>query len=363
MSDLNQNRAQAPSSFKFAKDKLAFLLSLVPFLIERDEVTVAATARHFDVSEDTIREAVNLLIVSGIPGESDFYQHGDLFDIDWDALELRDEIILTQLVAIDDSPRFSAREAAALIAGLQYLQSLPENAGSSAYAHLAATLARGSSGVPSEVAVAPTEGSSWLAPITAALTDGTRLRFSYLNSQGGREQREVDPLRVDSTNDDWYLRGWDHGRGAIRTYRLDRIDALETTTEPIEFTAGDVHLSDALFDASAHDLIVVLEFPTEAVDLLGDYVPEGTRVTQDGEFSRASVRVAHFHGLKRLVTSLAGVARVVSPPEARMAVAEWAAAGAARYAAAGAATSNGVGNTGGNTANTATIAATSNGVG
>jgi proteasome accessory factor C len=335
MTDLNQNRAAATPTFKFAKDKLAFLLSLVPFLIERDEVTVTATARHFDVSENTIREAVNLLTVSGIPGESDFYQHGDLFDIDWDAFELRDEIILTQLVAIDDSPRFSAREAAALIAGLQYLQSLPENAGSSAYAHLAATLARGSSGAPSEVAVAPAEGSSWLAPITAALTEGTRLSFSYLNSQGGREQREVDPLRVDSTNDDWYLRGWDHGRGAIRTYRLDRIDALEQTTEPIEFKASDVHLSDALFDASAQDLTVVLEFPTEAVDLLGDYVPEGTRVTQHGEFSRASIRVAHFHGLKRLVTSLAGVVRVVSPPEARMAVAEWAAAGAARYADAG----------------------------
>ena len=333
MTDLNQNIAAAATpTFKFAKDKLAFLLSLVPFLIERDEVTVRATARHFDVSENTIREAVNLLTVSGIPGESDFYQHGDLFDIDWDAFELRDEIILTQLVAIDDSPRFSAREAAALIAGLQYLQSLPENAGSSAYAHLAATLARGSSGAPSEVAVAPAEGSSWLAPITAALTEGTRLSFSYLNSQGGREQREVDPLRVDSTNDDWYLRGWDHGRGAIRTFRLDRIDALEQTTEPIEFKASDVHLSDALFDASAQDLTVVLEFPTEAVDLLGDYVPEGTRVTQHGEFSRASVRVAHFHGLKRLVTSLAGVVRVVSPPEARMAVAEWAAAGAARYA-------------------------------
>ncbi len=332
MTDLNHAAAGAGTTFKFAKDKLAFLLSLVPYLIDRTEVTVAAAARHFDVSQDTIREAVTLIAVSGIPGESDFYQHGDLFDIDWDAFELRDEIVLTQLVAIDDSPRFSAREASALIAGLQYLQSLPENAGTSAYARLAATLARGSTGVPSEVAVAPTEASTWLPKISDALATGTRLRFSYLNSQGGREAREVDPLRLDSTNDDWYLRGYDHGRGAIRTYRLDRIDALENTTEAIEFKAADLQLSDSLFDASENDLTVVLEFPTEAMGLLGDYVPEGTRVTQDGALSRASIRVAHFHGLKRLVASLAGVVRVVSPPEARMAVADWAAAGAARYA-------------------------------
>ena len=44
------------------------------------------------------------------------------------SLEDNDQIVLTQQVAIDDSPRYSAREAAALIAGLQYLSALPENA-------------------------------------------------------------------------------------------------------------------------------------------------------------------------------------------------------------------------------------------
>ena len=36
-------------------------------------------------------------------------------------------------------------------------------------------------------------------------------------------------------------------------------------------------------------------------------------------------------GLKRLIASMPGVVTVVSPPEARTAVAEWAAAGVARY--------------------------------
>jgi proteasome accessory factor C len=46
---------------------------------------------------------------------------------------------------------------------------------------------------------------------------------------------------------------------------------------------------------------------------------------------RTTVRVSHYHGLKRLIASLPGVARVVGPPEARAVVAEWARAGAARY--------------------------------
>ena len=94
-----------------AQDKLAFLLSLVPYLMDHDRVSVSTAARHFGVPEQQIREAVRLIGVSGIPGDTATYQHGDLFDIAWDDFEENDEIVITNLVAIDDSPRFSAREA------------------------------------------------------------------------------------------------------------------------------------------------------------------------------------------------------------------------------------------------------------
>ncbi|TPX03627.1 WYL domain-containing protein, partial [Schumannella luteola] len=111
-----------------ARDKLAFLLALVPWLLEHDRVSVAEAAAYFGVSEEEIRASVSLVAMSGVPGSTSTYQHEDLFDIDWTAFEDDDEIAITQHVAIDDAPRLSAREAAALIAGLQYLQALPENA-------------------------------------------------------------------------------------------------------------------------------------------------------------------------------------------------------------------------------------------
>ncbi len=89
-----------------------------------------------------IRDAVNLIAVSGLPGDTSSYQHDDLFDIDWDAFEQDDEIVLTNRVAIDDSPRFSAREAAALIASLEYLAALPEYADRPTIASLTAKLSR-----------------------------------------------------------------------------------------------------------------------------------------------------------------------------------------------------------------------------
>ena len=314
-----------------AQDKLAFLLALVPYLMDRDRVSVAEAAEHFGVEKSQLREAVRLIAVSGVPGETSSYQHGDLFDIAWDDFEENDQIVLTHLVAIDDSPRFSAREAAALIAGLQYLSALPENADRDVIGSLMAKLARGASAVPSQVAVAGSATDESLHLIRDAVADGNQLEFVYLNSRGEHERRRVDPLRIESVDQDWYLRGWCHLRKAIRTVRLDRISDLRATDEPITYRPGDVTLPETLFEGSPDDLIVDIQVSASAMPLIADYIPEGADLTEDGSFVRTFVRVAHYHGLKRLVAGLSGMVTVLGPPEARAAVAEWAEAGAARY--------------------------------
>ncbi|ANF30620.1 DNA-binding transcriptional regulator [Leifsonia xyli] len=314
-----------------AQDKLAFLLALVPYLMDRDRVSVAEAAEHFGVEQEQLRDAVRLIAVSGIPGETNAYQPGDLFDIAWDDFEDNDQIVLTHQVAIDDSPRFSAREAAALIAGLQYLTALPENADRDAIGSLMAKLARGASAAPSQLAVARSETDDALATIRDAVIAGVQVEFDYLSSRGERERRRVDPLRIESVDQDWYLRGWDHLRTAIRTFRLDRIDDLVATAEPITYRPGDVKLPETLFTGTDEDQLVTVEVSASAIPLIEDYIPEGAAREERGGVIRTSVRVAHFHGLKRLVAGLSGVLTVLDPPEARQVVAGWAQAGVDRY--------------------------------
>lgn len=314
-----------------ASDKLTFLLSLIPYLMDHDSVTVGEVAGHFGVSEERVREAVRLIAVSGIPGETHQYLDGDLFDIHWDEFEENDRIVLTHLVAIDDSPRFSAREAAALIAGLQYLSSLPENADRDAVASLMAKLTRGASAPPTQLAVSSPDSDAAMSVIQAAGRDGVQVEFDYLSARGEHEHRFVDPLRLESVDRDWYLRGWCHLRRAPRTFRLDRMSGLRATTQPTEAHDARLVLPDALFQASDEDLAVVIELPASALTLLADYSPDRATTAVGNGRVRTTLRVAHYHGLKRLVAGLAGLVTVVEPAEARQIVAEWAAAGAARY--------------------------------
>jgi len=316
-----------------AQDKLVFLLALVPYLMDHTRVSVADTAAHFGVPEQQIRDAVRLIAVSGIPGETATYQDSDLFDIAWDDFEDNDQIVLTHLVAIDDSPRFSAREASALIAGLQYLSGLPEHSDRAAIATLMSKLSRGASAEPTAMGVESNEVDETLALIRESVAAGRQLEFDYRNSRGESERRRIDPLRIESVDADWYVRGWCHSREDVRTFRLDRITQPTLTLEPITHSAADVSLPETLFDSSPEDVEVLIEVVPSAIALLGDYVSDTARLEPHGDRVRTTVLVPHFHGLKRLIASLPGVASVVSPPEARAAVSDWAQSAVDRYAA------------------------------
>jgi proteasome accessory factor C len=318
-------------------DRLAFLLALVPYLLEAGEVTVAQAAAHFDVPPEDVRAAMELIAVSGIPGESRQYQHNDLFDIDWEAFEDHDRLHITHHVAIDESPRLSNREAAALITSLQYLSALPENADRAALASLQAKLTLGSSGEPSAIAVDAEGRPQAMGPVRDAMASGSVVRFRYLNGRGVLEERAVEPLKVESVDASWYLRGWDQARGALRTFRLDRMEDVRVDSDaPLADRPVEVDIPDRIFSPSPTDQPVVLEVAEAALPVLTDYLDRRSHITPiDGRpgWLRVQLRIAHVSGLKRLVTGTPGLLRVVEPAEARAAVAEWAQAGAARYPA------------------------------
>ena len=312
-----------------APDKLVFLLSLVPYLLEQRVVDVSEAAAHFGRSEQEIREAVRLIATSGLPGETGTYQPNDLFDIDWDSFEDDDVIVIVHHVAIDDAPRLSAREAAALIAGLQYLSASPENAGSAQLATLMAKLTAGASAAPSRLAVAESEADTSLARIREAVAGGRQLGFTYRNAFGHEGRRRVDPLRIASLGADWYLQAWCHTREDFRNFRVDRMSDLMVTDVPI-VDHSDREVPDTLFQGSDTDLDVVVDVAPDALPLLADYLAD-SRTEDVGGRLRVTLRLAHYHGLKRLIAGLPGLVTVVAPDEARAVVAEWAAAGLAAY--------------------------------
>jgi proteasome accessory factor C len=294
-----------------AGDRLTLMLTLVPYLIEKGPVSVADAAADFGVAPAEMRRGIKVIAVSGVPGDGGLYLHNDLFDIDWDALEERDEIVLLTHVAIDRSPRFTSREASALIAGLMAASGVPGVNERGEVASLVQKLAHG----------------ALQARIADAVASGVQLRFDYRPLDGPVERRTVDPVRAFSSDTSWYLRGWCHTRRAERTFLFDRITDLEVTEIP---AAVHEPSEGGLFEPSGDDVTVTVCFDQTLTPLLGAYL-DGAKVSTAAGVSTAVVRVAHLHSLKRLAARMGGLLVVLDPPEARRVVAEWAAAGLARY--------------------------------
>ena len=317
-----------PASRPGAQENLVLFLALIPYVMDRGEVSVAEAADTFGRHPDDITKAVELIACSGIPGDTSAYLHADLFDIDWDLFVDEGIIRFENTIVIDSQPGFSAREMSALIAGLQYLAQHPAWAGRRDVAELLEKL---SVTTPTLVVkgVAPT---ATIDTLTQAIDQAHQVVMSYVNKRGERITRTVDPIAVDSRDEVWFFRAWCHTRQALRTFRVDRIETVEVTTTP----AGrhDDLLSPeqwSVFSPSDSDLVATIEFSAQALPLVAEYVDRHTTPEKTGDVYVARVPFAHLESLARFVSKHPGLVRVLGPAEATEHVASWARDALANY--------------------------------
>ncbi len=311
-----------------ATDRAALMLQLVPYLIGKGEVSIPEAADEFDVTPDQMRAMVERLTVIGLPGDAGYWQMpNELFDIDWELLDQRDIIVITNSVGLERSPKLTAREAAALLTGLQLARTIPGVGDTDLFAGLLAKLARGASSTPAEVIVAPGPVDEVRDLVAEALQRQVAVSFTYKAPDAAPTTRTVDPVKVHIADGQWYLQGWCHLREAMRTFHLDRVSDLELTGIAITHAEEPV---PGWFDADAGEVVARIRFPESVTPLVGDYLDRASADTSDG-VTIAMMRVADELSLRRLAARGGGEIEILEPGAARRAAADWAEAGLAQY--------------------------------
>lgn len=313
------NSPVSPSAGRFA-----FMLAVIPFLIDRGSATIDELAQRFELSPSVVSRLITTIAVSGVPGDANSYLANDLFDIDWDAFE-RGEVILMQTIAIDRIPRLSQIEISAIIAGLQLLDGT-----------LGATSAAAATSILEKLDVSGERAdratvrhlSDDLRTLRAAIESRHTVQFSYVDARGESvDGRLVDPLWVERYEQAWYLRGWSHSREAVRTFRVDRIFDLVDTGASYE--PHPDHVLSLTPDPAVRTATVRVS-PT-ALNFLSWFVDaQRERDTETGDVV-AEVAYSSPDALVRSIMSYPGRVRVDNGADVRRAVAERAAAALARY--------------------------------
>jgi len=110
------------------------------------------------------------------------------------------------------------------------IRALPENVG-----RQAATMRRYASAAPDRGAVRP--GTDTTSALVAAVADQCRVSIGYRSEAGRQWEEDVDPWAVVVRHGRWYLLCHSHRAGAVRAYRIDRIQSVAAGEE--QFRAPD----------------------------------------------------------------------------------------------------------------------------
>ena len=303
-----------------AKEQVARLLTLVPFLHTHGQVRLEEAAGSLGVEPEQLVQDLKVLLMCGLPGG----YPDDLIDVDLDALEgpEADGVIrVTNADYLARPLRLSPTEATAIIVALRALRNGANDETREivdrALAKLEAAAAEGS--VAAQIDPGTEAPSTDLADLERRLEQAVQGRRQvrltyYVPSRDEESERTVDPRGVVSAHGFRYLDAWCHSAEAPRLFRLDRIHRAEVLDTPVESAPeAPRDLADGLFSRSSDTTVVTLRLAPQARWVIEYYPVEAVRPGHGGELE-VDLLVADERWLRRLLLRLAPYARVVSPP-------------------------------------------------
>jgi len=310
--------------------KLRRLLYIVPYVAKHPEgVDVDQLARILDVPRDELLADLELLSQVGPPdGDPGEYL---LVSVD-------DGRVFVDLAHRLTRPlRLTPAEGCSLLLGIRALRESGiapfDDAMQSAEQKLLTALgrdAREAETLATSTVVASISSQSeaavarHLRELVTAARRHERVEIEYAAaSRAQAARRRIDPYGIVHHAGEWYVVGYCHKRGDVRTFRLDRIGALHTTGEPFEMPADfdlEAYRRDRLYVPSADSVTVRVHLAPLAVTRIGANWPVGEVTMHEDGSAELLVDCDGFEWITQWVLGLGRHAWIVGPEEARTAM-------------------------------------------
>lgn len=232
-----------------AEERLRRLLVMLPWLMERGEVSVAEAAARFDLTEQEVVGDLELAAMCGLPPFVD-----ELIDVFID-----EGLIFVGVPRLFTRPlRLNAVEAFELLTAGRAAMELPG-------ADPTGPLARGLDKLGRALGEDDTSGvridldrPAAADELAGAAQQGAELTITYLSA--GRDEatdRTIVPRQVFADRGEWYVSADDDRSGELRTFRIDRIQQWAPTGRIVPSTGRELPTPGAWFaDASVRRAVI-----------------------------------------------------------------------------------------------------------
>ncbi len=308
--------------------RLRRLLYLVPYVARQSEgVDVGELARLLGIERDQMVQDLDLLAQVGPPdGDPGEYL----------LVSVEDGRVFVDLAQRLTRPlRLTPAEGCSLLLGIRTLRESGiapfDDALGSAEGKLlralghdareAETLATGTVVAEPDRAVA-----SHLRDLVTAARRRRAVEIDYAAaSRPGAARRMVDPYGLVHHAGGWYLVGHCHVRGDTRTFRIDRISALQLTDQRFDIPADfdlETYRRERLYLPPADAISVRVHLDPLATARVGAAWPVGEVQTFDDGSSEIAIDTESFEWITGWVLGFGRHAWILDPPEARAAMVE-----------------------------------------
>lgn len=310
-----------------ARDQVARLLTLVPFLHHREQVRLADAADLLGTTPEQVLRDLKVLFMCGLPGGLP----DDLIDVDLDAIEsdeggpVSDGVIRIENADYLARPlRLSPTEASAVMVALRALReaSTPDTQQIiDGVLHKLETAAT-SAAAARRIAVDARSGDVAVITLSDTLEraaeERRQVRLTYhVPARDELSERVVEPRGVAPHGRFHYLDAWCHNAGGERLFRLDRItDAVVLDTPATTPAMPPREVTEGLLTGETPPGGTVA---TLVLDHQADWVPQYYPMQEVRELPggalEADLPVADPRWLMRLLLRLAPHASVAAPTE------------------------------------------------
>jgi predicted DNA-binding transcriptional regulator YafY len=286
--------------------KLNRLLEITLILLNRGTVTAKELAERFGVSTRTIYRDIDVLSTSGVPVYTSKGNSGGIsimedytFSRTLVTEHERDSILLALKT-------LQATKYPEIDSVLEKLGTIFKNAAANDWVYV--EFSPWSSG--------PDENEKFLN-IKKSILENRVVSFDYINAEGIRSHREMEPMQLVFKSSAWYVWGYCRKRQSFRTFRISRMKNLAVTGESFMRRAVENVQDDGAAAAIKNGVTLKLRFqPDVLYRLYDDYDDEKIIQNADGSCD-ITVTYPEDEWVYGHIMSFGGSVEVIEPEHVR----------------------------------------------
>ena len=308
-----------------ASERVAGLLIILPWLMKRKRVRLSDVAKQFRMNEEDLVADLQMAAVCGVPP----YTPDALVDVFID-----DGWVIAEIPKLFSRPlRLTSAEMYAIIAMVEAAQRLPGAASRTALASAVTKLKRLAPDPDDAPVMIDLPKDPLLEELQHAQKESLELRIAHFNpSRSEASMRTIRVAKIFSERGHWYVLADDEKSGAMRNFRVDRIQSIVRTGKV--FDQADVARraegeTDREWFGSELEL-VTLRVRDDAAWIAEAYPTVKRSKNRDGSID-VSLRITSEHWLSRLLLRGGRNVEVLEPSKYKGLQAATAAAVRAKY--------------------------------